>query len=421
MSSASPNRHAVPQVIQQHLEDAITLRGTRSVLVRAPHVRLRLLLRLDDRVAAHLDGLAVAADAARRMCADALSALSRGSAFTATVRAIESADASQLDAMLALAEASPQARAGVLSAFGWVPPQALRGLTKPLLDSEHQVRRDIGLCVCALHGVNPGPVLEQALVSQANPHALVVAGRLGLASLLPHCLAALPAADPGARFAAARAGLLLGDRETCLLALVSLASETGPCQSAALLLALKVLTADRAHALLKPLAQEPALSRLLIRATGVAGDPHYIPWLIKQMSDPKLTRLAGEAFSLITGLDLAFVDLDCKPPEKPESGPNDDPADTDVAMDEDESLPWPDPGKISAWWSAHGARFKPGTRYFMGEAPSIAHCRSVLRGGFQRQRIAAAEYLCLLTPGTPLFNTAAPAWRQERLLAQMGP
>jgi hypothetical protein len=43
----------------------------------------------------------------------------------------------------------------------------------------------------------------------------------------------------------------------------------------------------------------------------------------------------------------------------------------------------------------------------------------LLKNGFQRQRMAAAIYLCLLKPGTPLFNCAAPAWRQQRLLAQM--
>jgi hypothetical protein len=52
----------------------------------------------------------------------------------------------------------------------------------------------------------------------------------------------------------------------------------------------------------------------------------------------------------------------------------------------------------------------------MGEPPSSAHALKVLREGFQRQRSAAALYLCLLKPGTPLFNIAAPAWRQQRLL-----
>jgi hypothetical protein len=46
-------------------------------------------------------------------------------------------------------------------------------------------------------------------------------------------------------------------------------------------------------------------------------------------------------------------------------------------------------------------------------------CIDVLKNGYQRQRILAAHYLCLLDPGTPLFNTSAPAWRQQRLLARM--
>jgi hypothetical protein len=44
---------------------------------------------------------------------------------------------------------------------------------------------------------------------------------------------------------------------------------------------------------------------------------------------------------------------------------------------------------------------------------------NLLKNGFQRQRMAAAIYLCPLKPGTLLFNCAAPAWRQQRLLAQM--
>ena len=69
--------------------------------------------------------------------------------------------------------------------------------------------------------------------------------------------------------------------------------------------------------------------------------------------------------------------------------------------------------------SANSHRFQSGVCYFMGEPVSRAHCIKVLKEGYQRQRIAAAEYLCLLNPGTPLFNTSAPAWRQKRLLEKM--
>jgi uncharacterized protein (TIGR02270 family) len=162
-----------------------------------------------------------------------------------------------------------------------------------------------------------------------------------------------------------------------------------------------------------------APTRTLIRAAAVAGDSRYIPWLLGQMSNLQLARIAGEAFSTITGADLAWLDLDRKPPEEVEFGPNDDPEDANVAMDEDEGLPWPDPVRVQAWWAGNAHRFQPGVRYFMGAPPTWEHCMQVLKDGYQRQRMAAAEYLCLLRPGTMLFNCEAPAWRQQRWLAGM--
>ena len=219
------------------------------------------------------------------------------------------------------------------------------------------------------------------------------------------------------RFFAARSALLLGDRDAAPALLQALALPPGPYRIDSLRLLLKVATTAQWQAVLKTLAQDPAQVRVLIQAVGVAGDPHYVPWLIKQMGELPLTRLAGESFSLISGLDLAALDLERKPPEDFEPGPNDDPNDTDVALDEDDSLPWPDPGKIAAWWHANGARFEAGTRYFLGAPPTPESALAVLRSGGQRQRIAAAHYRCLLRPGTPLFGTAAPAWRQQRALA----
>jgi uncharacterized protein (TIGR02270 family) len=178
------------------------------------------------------------------------------------------------------------------------------------------------------------------------------------------------------------------------------------------------MSVDEAHRLLQ-LAQDPAQIRQLLRGAGLAGDPAYVPWLIGSMPNDKLARLAGESFSLITGLDLAWLNLERKPPENFESGPNDDPDDPNVDMDVDDGLPWPDQKLIQQWWDANAHRFQPGVRYFMGEPLNRENCLRVLKEGYQRQRILAAHYLCLLNPGTVLFNTSAPAWRQQRLLAQM--
>lgn len=424
MDTATPprfERPPIPVVVMQHVEEAAHLRHVRSVLVRAPHVRLLHLGRLDERIEAHLDGIAVAGAYGARLAQQALERPGTGEVFAATVGAIANREAEQLDRLIAIAEALPASRAGLLSAFGWVSARDLQGITLDLLASAHPWRRTIALAACAMHGVDPGSVLADA-IAQADAgllaRALRSAGQAGRRDLRDACVAHLTDPDPRCAFEAARSALWLGDRGDALTALARQVQDPDADLSrAALLTLLKAVPARQAQALLSRLAQDPARLRLLIQGIAVAGDPHYVPWLLAQMLDLRLARLAGEAFSWITGLDLAYLDLEAKPPEGVDFGPNDDPDDENVALDEDESLPWPDAAKLTAWWQAHGARFAPGTRYFMGEVPTPAHCVAVLKTtGFQRQRMAAAEHLCVLTPGTPLFNTAAPTRRQQRLL-----
>ena len=408
----------------QHVEEAAHLRHVRSVLVRAPHVRLLHLARHDERIAAHLDGVSVAGPYGTGLALQALERPGVGEVFVAAVGAIEDRDADRFDRLLAITGALPAARAGMLSALGWVSAAGLRGITKALLESEASPwRRQAGLMACAMHAVNPGTSLAAALRETDDglrSCALRVAGWCARADLIEACLASLVDSDSRCAFEAARSALLLGDRTESQAMLEALAAKpTGPFSLAALRVVLKVTPTKRARTMLATLAQDPVHARAVIQGIAIAGDPHYVPWLIAKMQDLKLTRLAGEAFGFITGLDLAYLDLDRKPPEGIELGPSGDPEDGNVALDQDESLPWPDPEKIAAWWRAHGAKFASGTRYFMGDVPTPATCLEVLKTGFQRQRIAAAEYLTLLTPGTPLFNTAAPTRRQQRLLAAM--
>jgi uncharacterized protein (TIGR02270 family) len=156
--------------------------------------------------------------------------------------------------------------------------------------------------------------------------------------------------------------------------------------------------------------------RRLVRACGLVGDAHFVPWLIGLMGDDRLARLAGESFSVITGADLAALNLERKPPQDHDGGPSDQPEETDVALDEDDSLPWPDEGLVQRWWQAHANTMPAGRRLFLGRPPSVEQALQVLREGFQRQRLLAAQWSCLLAPGTKLFATAAPAWRQQRRL-----
>lgn len=415
-------RQAVPVVIQQHAEEAAILRNIRSVQVRAPHVNLHHLRRLDERIAAHLDGLAVAGEFGTKLCEASLETPGVGEMFAAAVRAIEDRNSRRLDRLVALAQVLPEGERGLNSAFGWVSASSLQGTIAGLLSAGDPFRRRIGIAVCAMHRVDPGAALDAAIIA-ADPtlraRALRAAGECGRRDLLPVCLGALADGGTARGFWAASSAVLLGDRGDALRSLIERARLPNPYRELAMRLYLMFADAPAAHALLLSLAKDTAQNmRLLLQGAGIVGGPQYVPWLIKQMEFPDLTRLAGEAFSSITGVDLFALDLDGKPPESVDFGPNDDPEDENVAMDEDDSLPWPDVTRIQAWWDANRQHFQPGQRYFMGEPLNTATSQRVLRDGYQRQRRAAALYLSGLQPATPLFPIAAPAWRQQRWLAR---
>ncbi|MCI5164482.1 MAG: hypothetical protein D3917_21205 [Candidatus Electrothrix sp. AX5] len=155
-----------------------------------------------------------------------------------------------------------------------------------------------------------------------------------------------------------------------------------------------------------------------MQGAGVLGDPVAVPWLIEIMAVPELARVAGEAFSMITGLDLAYEDLEGEWPEGFAAGPTEDPEDEDVDLDSDEDLPWPAPALITGWWEANKGKFSNGTRYLAGQPIAPAHLSQVLVSGFQRQRAAAAMELALLKPEQPLFEVRAPGFRQAHQLKE---
>ena len=334
--------------------------------------------------------------------------------------ALDVRDRPLTERLLALAEAVPAAEAGVASACGFASASNLRGIIAPLLASTVPFQRRLGVTVCGMHQADPGAALSNAITDPdagLRARALHVAVRCGRADLLPFCLKELRREDASSRCVAARAALLLGDRGAAIDVLRASATAPAGRRIGAADLLLAVLSQLGARALLKLLAAQRDV-RALIRGVGTAGDTHYLPWLITQMSEPDWARVAGESFSLITGIDIADSGLEGEALTAGH-GPSDDPDDASIDMDEDESLPWPDPQKIGAWWQAHRDGFATGVRYFMGAPVSREHCINILKNGYQRQRILAAHYLCLLQPGTPLFNTSAPAWRQQRLLAKM--
>lgn len=408
-------RPPIPAIVQQHADDALHLRHVRSVLVRAPHVRLLQLGRLDERLDAHLDGLAVAGAYGLARAQAALEQLGCGEVFAAFAAALQAQDTAVQHRVLALAPAAPEAWRGIVSALGWTSAPLLREPVRALLAAASPWQRALGLDACRLHHVDPGPALATALRADdlvLRLAALRTAAALGRSALLPLVLAALESAPQDA--AAAHAACLLGDRGAALRALEQAAFATPAACDLLRPLAVQALPPEQARAQLRQLM--PVAPREAVRAIGWLGDARLVPWLIERMEDVALARVAGEAFSTITGADLAALDLERPAPADLATGPNDDPDDDNVALDDDENLPWPDPARVQRWWQAQAGTLAGATRCFVGAAPTAKHLGQVLRTGSQRQRALAAQQLVLLHPGRALFNVAAPTWRQRRLL-----
>jgi uncharacterized protein (TIGR02270 family) len=241
---------------------------------------------------------------------------------------------------------------------------------------------------------------------------------LGRKDLLPFIQDNLTTKDDFCRYSAAWSAALFGDAGSAAV-LRSFVRSSFPWPEDALKVAMRCMALASAIDWQAELAKQADTMRLATIGAGAIGDPVLIPWLMEQMAVPELARVAGESFTMITGVDIAYVDLEGERPEGFESGPTENPEDEDVEMDPDEDLPWPKPELIGAWWEKNKTGFKTGTRHLLGLPITEENLRQVLRTGRQRQRHAAALELAMLIPGQPLFEIRAPGFRQKKMLGFM--
>jgi uncharacterized protein (TIGR02270 family) len=302
------------------------------------------------------------------------------------------------------ADAAGALTCAAISALGWLAPGQRYGLVQPLLNDRRASVRALGLGACAVHRVDPGAPLDGFLEDElpVRLRAMQLAGAVGRADLLPHIVALDTAGEAEGSFRQAWSAVLLGERGPALERLKVLAARPGPRQRNALELAVLAMAPEAVRGWIGGLGA--GAEALGVRAAGPMGLPDLVPWLIGRMPDPMLARAAGESFSLITGADLGFLDLDTAPAG--DEGPNDDPSDPDVELDADLELAVPHPAAITAWWAREDGTFRPGQRHVLGQLATEAAYFTAFGLGYQRQRRIAALALALIEP-----RRALPNWR----------
>ncbi len=390
----------------------------RAHAITAPNVDLRHLERDDEVLAAHIDVLAqsgaVGWDAAVRMLDEAGAA----ELFVATAVARSVAD---WRLVRRLGSGSTALEGAVASALGWLGESRAAPYLAELWNESDPSGSCVGVAALDELRLDDVAALTRALSSSSSrlvARSLQTVGDLGRTELAQTVLTHLRAKQCELRWQAVRTATLFGDRSAAIETLEDFAvAKTSRCDDALWLL---LLASDRGkgHSALQSCRHEGQL-RARISGAGLVGDASYVPWLIDQMTNPAVARIAAEAFVHITGADFNLDQLEAMPPEDFEDGPSDDPDDDDVELPEDIALPWPDVERIKAWWMEHRSEFTPGQKLFLGKPITPEHCIHVLKTGYQRQRVIAAHYRCLIQPGTVLFPTSAPAWRQQKLLAAM--
>ena len=410
MARISSRTEVWRDLYEQQARDAAFLWHLRSVAVHQPDYRPAHLARLERRIDNHLNALMHGADLAWDVCSEELSWKQAGEAFTAATIAFHRDNPNHIARALAAGLVNGNTFRGLASAVAWLPERGARAWTQKFLESPNLDHLHLAIAACGLRAHDPAGDLARLLQrDDCRAHTplfarcLRVAGIFKRADLAGAVEAATDATDAEVRFWALWSSVLLGGRDRAH-ELKPYVTTDNAWRRPAMQLAFRVLPTKTARAWIDELAPHAAQARHALTATGVLGDPDPMPRLIDAMQDPLLARLAGEAFTTLTGRDLIRDGLARERP--PVSIDLLDEQDPGVILD-DEKLPWPDPDAVALAWKRSAADYRPGERYFLGQAITPAHLHGVLAHGHQRQRHAAALELALRDASLPLPNTCA--------------
>jgi len=350
-------RQVLWDVLEEHLDEAGFLWQRWELALVSPQLLARQVDEGDEaRLLAHVEGLAVGGSAA----ADGLleAALREGEAgeVSAAALALLARPDGLARLRAALVDGEAERREAATRALALSRGPAERALVALLDDGDPAVVA-AALEALAFRRLDPGPILLRFLASE---DAALAAPALRAAPSSSQPVRALVERAMGARDGALKrsaleAALRLGFR-AALPECRRLVEAGDPC-------------ADRALAMLAQggdPADVPRLTRAVevkslrasaLIALGYCGRAGVVDVLLAAMEgDARSARLAGEAFSAITGVPIAgeLVAEDREQADEPVSFEDED-LDLDLLPGPEAELPLPDPSAVARAWSARKA------------------------------------------------------------------
>jgi len=408
-------------ITEQHVDDVAFLWLLRSRAVTHPQHTHITLKKREHHINAHLKGLAAAPEVAWALSQQAAEFQQGGEAFTLAMLAFDSADTNKITAALDLGMENPATFEGLLSALGWLPADKIHPWLKPWMAHQNPAYRHLSIATCSIRRINPHHHLTALFADQSSREHLPLycrmlrlVGELKRQDLAPVLVQAQNHDDPAVVFQASRSAVLLGNHQA-LQTLAPYLLQTGPLQAAAIEVVFRHPDNTHAAEWLNTLADTPGHIRPAIKALAALGDPHGMEWLLAQMEIPEYAKIAGEAYSTLTGVSLEqaqLINTQARTLDSIEMEKEDDETIDEQAFDEDLNLPLPQVEKVRQHWQQQRSQFTIGQRYFLGRPVAPSLLKHTFLYGQSRHRLAAALALALQTPEHIYPNAKATFYQQ---------
>ncbi|MFP2930449.1 TIGR02270 family protein [Pyxidicoccus sp. 3LG] len=412
---------AIPDILEEHLDEASFHWGRWERALLSPTHDLEETAEQEERLLAHLDGLAEAGPAAGPLLLDALDS-GEAPRISAATFALLAARKDGIDEVLGRLRTGPaEARPALARALELVDRQGLDARLVSLLDTASPEVMALVLETLMARDAVPEAQVARLLTHESpavRRAALDASTVLPARTVTPELLVpSLASANAGVRAAAIEAGLVRGMRT----ALAACREQTGANGIEALeamsLLALGGSESD--VELLVNATQVPARRSGALWALGFSGRPLAAETCLRWMEDDAVAAMAGEAFSAITGLKLAGPYALPPREEREEPIPLEEEAlDADLVPRPEDGLPRPEAQAIRDWWTQHRVHFHPGTRYLDGQPLDAEALLNALERGPMRRRHLLARELALRSRGTLRVRTRVLCQRQRAELTR---